>query len=370
LKTNLDFICDFRGKFEHIMSMKEIEKLREKVEKDPNSKLYVPLAEEYRKEGMLDEAVEVLQKGIERQPGYMSARVSLGKIYLEKGHMDEARAEFEQVVKVIPDNLYSHKKLAEIYRDTGERDLAIRAFRTFLKLNPMDAEALNSLRDLEGMYTEQSPAKPKETGVSVVKEAEVNEGPDSEAMSLEQTFHEQIPSGPTESGEELNAFKESLFGVNSGSDAETPDKLFDEEEIAVVEEIPEEADKEWSFVETGSTPEIDSFDEDIAVVEEIPEEADKEWSFVETGSTPEVGAFDEDAVTGEELSEDADGVWSFGDISETLKPERDETKEEVEEAPDDLFRAENVPDASGLRSQGNNEILQTADTRLSACPYR
>ncbi len=111
------------------MSITEIDKLREKVEKDPNSRLYVPLAEEYRKEGMMDEAIEVLQKGLERHPGYMSARVSLGKIYHAKGQMDEARIEFESVVKSIPDNLYAHKKLAEIYRDTGKRDLAIKAFQ-------------------------------------------------------------------------------------------------------------------------------------------------------------------------------------------------------------------------------------------------
>lgn len=66
------------------MAKDEIEKLKEKVEKDPLSKLFVPLAEEYRKIGMLDEAVSVLLKGLENQPNYMTARVALGKIYLEK----------------------------------------------------------------------------------------------------------------------------------------------------------------------------------------------------------------------------------------------------------------------------------------------
>src|SRR5512135_2069932 len=102
------------------MSLKDIAKLKERVDKDPNSKLFVPLAEEYRKEGMLDEAIGVLLSGIEKQPGYMSARVSLGKIYLEKEMLPEALSEFEQVIKSIPDNLYAHKKLAEIYRATGQ----------------------------------------------------------------------------------------------------------------------------------------------------------------------------------------------------------------------------------------------------------
>ena len=70
--------------FEGNMALEDIEKLKEKVKKDPNSKLFVPLAEEYRKTGMLDEAISVLMTGITSQPGYASARVSLGKIYLEK----------------------------------------------------------------------------------------------------------------------------------------------------------------------------------------------------------------------------------------------------------------------------------------------
>ncbi|MEK7789333.1 MAG: hypothetical protein AAB283_05390, partial [Planctomycetota bacterium] len=61
------------------MALEDIEKLKEKLKKDPNSKLFVPLAEEYRKKGMLDEAISVLMTGITSQPGYTSARVSLGK---------------------------------------------------------------------------------------------------------------------------------------------------------------------------------------------------------------------------------------------------------------------------------------------------
>ena len=101
------------------MALEDIDKLKEKVKKDPNSKLFVPLAEEYRKTGMLDEAISVLMAGITSQPGYTSARVSLGKIYLEKKMAPAAKEEFEKVISAIPDNLFAHKKLAEIYRDSG-----------------------------------------------------------------------------------------------------------------------------------------------------------------------------------------------------------------------------------------------------------
>ena len=113
------------------MAIEDIERLKEKLDKDPNSKLFVPLAEEYKKAGMLDEAIDVLTKGLESQPAYLSARVSLGKIYIEKGMLDEARTEFEKVISVIPDNLYAHKKLAEIYKDRGQKEEAIKEFKRY-----------------------------------------------------------------------------------------------------------------------------------------------------------------------------------------------------------------------------------------------
>ncbi len=131
------------------MALEDIERLKEKIEKDPDSKLFVPLAEEYKKAGMLDEAIEALSKGLDRQPTYLSARVSLGKIYIEKGMLNEARDEFEKVTQVIPDNLYAHKKLAEIFRDLGENEKAIYEFKTVLKLNPSDEWATSNLSDLE-----------------------------------------------------------------------------------------------------------------------------------------------------------------------------------------------------------------------------
>jgi tetratricopeptide (TPR) repeat protein len=131
------------------MALEEIERLKEKISKDPNSKLFVPLAEEYKKAGMFDEAIDALIRGLERQPNYLSARVSLGKIYIERGMPAEARVEFEQVIAAIPDNLYAHKKLAEIYRDLGEQQNAIREFKTVLQLNPMDEWASASLSAIE-----------------------------------------------------------------------------------------------------------------------------------------------------------------------------------------------------------------------------
>jgi len=172
------------------MAHEEIDRLKEKISKDPNSKLFVPLAEEYKKAGMFDEAIDALNQGLERQPNYLSARVSLGKIYIERGMPAEARSEFEQVIAAIPDNLYAHKKLAEIYRDLGERQHAIREFKTVLQLNPMDEWAAASLSAIE-----QGPEIP----VEEPEPKTVAEAPSSEHESF---FMSNSVTPPGESQEE------------------------------------------------------------------------------------------------------------------------------------------------------------------------
>jgi tetratricopeptide (TPR) repeat protein len=131
------------------MSREDIERLQQKIAKDPDSKLFVPLAEEYKKAGMIDEAIGILSQGLERQPHYLSARVSLGKILMGRGLLNEAKEEFLKVIAVIPDNLYAHKKLAEIHQELGDRDSAINELKDVLNLNPTDEWAISTLSVIE-----------------------------------------------------------------------------------------------------------------------------------------------------------------------------------------------------------------------------
>ena len=177
------------------MALEDIERLKEKISRDPNSKLFVPLAEEYKKAGMLDEAIEVLTGGLGNQPGYLSARVSLGKIFIERGMLSEARTEFEKVIASIPDNLYAHKKLAEIYRDLGDKDKAIKEFRTVLKLNPLDDWAAASLAEIEQPPASMSEELPVPEHDQVIP---VDEKTPDASLSEENMEPWQTPSMPVE----------------------------------------------------------------------------------------------------------------------------------------------------------------------------
>jgi tetratricopeptide (TPR) repeat protein len=97
-----------------------IEELKRRVQQDPASIAFAALADEYRRAGLFNEAIETCRAGLLRHPAYLSARVTLGRALLETGHFDEAEIELEQVVRSAPENLAAIRALAEIHRRRGE----------------------------------------------------------------------------------------------------------------------------------------------------------------------------------------------------------------------------------------------------------
>ncbi|MBI3609521.1 MAG: tetratricopeptide repeat protein [Nitrospirae bacterium] len=165
----------------------EIVKLTDKLVKDPKSRFFVPLAEEYLKAGLPDEAVIVLTDGLKIHPNLHAARTILGKVYLEKGEMARAKTEFEQVVKADPENLLAHRKLAKLYKDAGQADKARISCQAVLSLNPKDAEMRSIIEELNRIESaERQMAEAGETPSTA---------PSSIKMSVEQTAYAEPERG-------------------------------------------------------------------------------------------------------------------------------------------------------------------------------
>jgi hypothetical protein len=97
-----------------------IEELKRRVQSDPASIAFAALAEEYRRAGRFDEAIETCTAGLIRHPSYLSAHVTLGRALIEVGRLEDARNELEYVLRLAPENLAAIRGLAEIHDRLGE----------------------------------------------------------------------------------------------------------------------------------------------------------------------------------------------------------------------------------------------------------
>jgi Tfp pilus assembly protein PilF len=121
----------------------EIDRLATQLAKDPQSKAFLPLAEEYCKVGMWEEAVGVLEDGLKYYPAFITAMVVLGRAYDQLKQPTKAKAVLEGAVKLSPENLRAHRTLIKIYAAQGMTQEALNSCRVILSINPRDEEALS-----------------------------------------------------------------------------------------------------------------------------------------------------------------------------------------------------------------------------------
>jgi tetratricopeptide (TPR) repeat protein len=132
----------------------EIQRFEDMLAADPRSLSFAPLAELYRKLGLLDDAISVAKKGCALHPDYPGGFFALGAACFDKGLTDEARPALERVVLLSPENLRAQKLLGQLYVDAGESALARRALEQVLRQNPDDAESALLLHSIASTIEE------------------------------------------------------------------------------------------------------------------------------------------------------------------------------------------------------------------------
>jgi tetratricopeptide (TPR) repeat protein len=135
-----------------------IEELRRRVVKDPASIAFAQLAEEYRRAGSYEDAIEACRSGLAIHPGYLSARVTLGRALLEMNDLDAALGELEYVLKAAPENLAAIRGVAEIHHRRGALGEALGFYRAALALARHDPDLEQTVDEISRALSPERPA--------------------------------------------------------------------------------------------------------------------------------------------------------------------------------------------------------------------
>ena len=167
----------------------ELEKLERRYQDDP-ARNFAQLAERYRKDGRLEDALTLLRGHLAERPNYVSGLVVLGRCLLDQQADGEARETFERVLGVDAEHIIALRALGEIAERAGDRDGAQSWFTRLLDVDPMNEEAQAALERIATMEAAPPPeeAAPLEAPVEPVATAEeaVPEAGAAEPTGLEE----------------------------------------------------------------------------------------------------------------------------------------------------------------------------------------
>lgn len=153
----------------------ELERYLRVFQQNPDSRVFAPLCDLYRRLGRLQEAEQICREGIRRHPYYAGGKVALAHILLDSHRFDEARSESESVVTFYPDNLLARKILIKALAGLGELHSAKKEFDTLRGLAPLIASDPELERALQGPATSRdlpvSPLGSKPPGLSQNKDS-------------------------------------------------------------------------------------------------------------------------------------------------------------------------------------------------------
>jgi tetratricopeptide (TPR) repeat protein len=147
-----------------------IDELRRRLERDPGSRLFAQLAEEYRKAGQHADAVRVARTGLAQHPSYPSARLTLGRALLDSGDAAGARVELEATLHEAPDNILASRFLGQALEALGELGPALVQLEKTLKMAPGDRQLAGQIAALQSRLRSPQPAREDRTPPAPVAE--------------------------------------------------------------------------------------------------------------------------------------------------------------------------------------------------------
>ncbi len=118
--------------------------------KNPRGRVFAPLAESYRKLGMLDDAYKILKEGIRNHPTYTLGYIVLAHCYYDEEKYELTYNTLRPIISQNADNISLQKIFAMACINMGHLEEALETFKYLLFMNPKDrffAEHVKKLED-------------------------------------------------------------------------------------------------------------------------------------------------------------------------------------------------------------------------------
>jgi tetratricopeptide (TPR) repeat protein len=117
--------------------------------KNSRSRVFAPLAESYRKLGMLEDAYKVLKEGIRYHPNYALGYIVLAHCYYDEGKFELTYNTLRPFAQQNADNISLQKIFAQSCIHLGHLEEALDTFKYLLFMNPRDKYFADQVKRLE-----------------------------------------------------------------------------------------------------------------------------------------------------------------------------------------------------------------------------
>lgn len=148
------------------MNQYRIDSFIQQWKQDPKSRVFLRLAEEYRKGGAFDKAIDVCLEGLETHPNYLPAKVCLGRCRQELGRLEEAENNYRDVLQESPDNPHALQGLGSICFEAGRFDEALAQYEMLALHGNFDEDIANRILAIKERIAESSEEDDDETDAS------------------------------------------------------------------------------------------------------------------------------------------------------------------------------------------------------------
>src|SRR2546426_4623644 len=106
----------------------------------PKIQSHFPEIEELLRQGLIEQAKEKIQEGLQRNPSSVEAYNLLGIIYSDQKDYANALEAFQHALKLDPNSTRTRNNLGNVYVAEEKPDLAEKEFRTLLGLDPANRD--------------------------------------------------------------------------------------------------------------------------------------------------------------------------------------------------------------------------------------